>query len=81
MVESCSIIVTESNDLIRPIHDRMPVILHPSDYDTWLDAKITTPEELIPLLKPYPSSEMETYPVSTAVNNPRNDGPDLIKKS
>jgi putative SOS response-associated peptidase YedK len=79
VIESCSIIVTEANELIRPIHDRMPVILADADYTTWLDPTESTQSTLTSLLKPYPASEMELYPVSTAVNNPRNDGPDLIQ--
>ena len=64
---------------MRPIHDRMPVILDPSDYDVWLDPTLEKGEALTGLLRPYPGDDMEAYTVGTAVNNPRNDGPTLIE--
>ena len=73
--ESCSIIVTEANEVLKPIHDRMPVILHNEDYDRWLDPKIGDPATLQGLLKPYPPEEMRAYPVDTVVNSPRNESP------
>ena len=72
-LESCTILTTEPNDLMRPIHDRMPVILAPDDYAQWLDTKLQDPEPLLPLLKPYPDDEMAAHPISTLVNSPRND--------
>ena len=72
-VLSSAIITTEPNEVIAPIHNRMPVILLPEDYDRWLTPGEVPAGELDPLLKPYPSEEMEIYPVSTVVNNPRND--------
>lgn len=71
-VESCTIITTEANDLMRPIHDRMPVILAPQDYDRWLDPQSGS-DRLQSLLRPYPAAEMNAYPVSSQVNNPRNE--------
>jgi putative SOS response-associated peptidase YedK len=79
VIESCTIIVTESNKLIRPIHDRMPVILPATEYDTWLDPGTKT-ETVREMLTPYPASKMELYPVSTAVNNPRNDDQKLVQR-
>lgn len=70
-LESCTLIVTEANALMRPIHHRMPVILDPSDYATWLDPATDTKRELEALLKPYPSESMVAYPVSREVNNPK----------
>lgn len=81
VIESCSIIVTEANQLIEPIHDRMPVILPPKDYDTWLDPGNYDTNTLRKLLRPYPPSKMDLYPVSTAVNNARNQGPELIEEA
>ena len=78
-INSCTIIVGEPNDLVARIHDRMPCILRPSDYDTWLDAEIAAQEELLPLLQPYPAEQMTVYPVSKLVNNPRNKGASLIE--
>jgi putative SOS response-associated peptidase YedK len=72
-LQSCTIITTEPNDLVAPIHDRMPVILPESDYDLWLDPEVGDPKRLKPLLAPYPEHEMEAYPVSTMVNSPAND--------
>jgi putative SOS response-associated peptidase YedK len=60
-------------------HDRMPVILNPSDYDLWLDPSVQDPELLEPLLRPYPSDEMEAYAVSRLVNDPRNEDPKCVE--
>lgn len=78
-METCSILTTASNRLIRPLHDRMPVILPPQEYDLWLDRNIIEPETLQPLYQPYPEDLMEMYPVSPFVNNPRNDSPACIE--
>ena len=77
-IESCTVLTTEANDLMRPIHNRMPVILEAKNYDLWLDAEATKPELLQPLLHPYPTEEMTAYPVSTAVNKPTNDSAECI---
>ncbi len=78
-IESCTIIVTEANDKLKTIHDRMPVILDPEDYATWLDPEIQDPKRLEPLLRSYPGDRMNCYPVSHKVNNPRVDGPECIE--
>lgn len=75
---SCTIVTTTPNELLEPIHNRMPVILAREAYDEWLDPEERGPEALGHLLKPYPASEMRAYPVSTAVNNPGVDAPELI---
>lgn len=77
-VESCTVIVTEANELIRPIHQRMPVILDETHYETWLEPARFDSAKLQELLRPYPADLMEAYPVSTRVNNPRHDAPDCI---
>lgn len=77
-LDSCAIVTTTANDLLRPLHDRMPVILAPKDYDLWLDPSLQDVECLLPLLRPYPAEEMTAYPVSTRVNNPAHDAPDCI---
>lgn len=77
-IETCSILTTSSNELIQPLHDRMPVILRPEHYDLWLDPATTDTEKLKPLYQPCPADLMELYPVSTLVNSPRNDSPDCI---
>ena len=75
---SFTIITTEANELLKPIHDRMPVILRPEDEDRWLDPGPTDTAKLAPLLKPYLTEEMEAYDVSTRVNSPKNDDPVCI---
>ena len=72
-LESCSIIVTEANEIMRPIHDRMPVILAPCDWDAWLEPDAKDAGGLQGLLKPYLAEGMAAWPVSTKVNSPRND--------
>jgi putative SOS response-associated peptidase YedK len=76
---TCCIVMTESNELMRPIHKRMPVIVAPSDYDRWLDPKNTDTAELKVLLRPYPAELMRAYPVSARVNSVRNEDPGLIE--
>jgi len=78
-VESCTILTTEPNDLIRPLHNRMPIILPPTDYALWLDRSVQEPRQLQPLLRPYPAQDMMAYPVSLWVNSPQNDGPRCIE--
>ena len=77
-VESCTIIVTRANELSARIHDRMPVILAPNDFDPWLYPGIET-EKLKALFEPYPARAMTAYPVSRAVGNVRNDEPELVE--
>jgi putative SOS response-associated peptidase YedK len=73
-IESCTIITTEANELMRPLHERMPVIVAPDDYDRWLK------DGPLELLRPYPPHTMEAYRVSTIVNSPRNEQPDCVKR-
>ena len=73
VVESCTILVTEPNELLAPIHDRMPVILDPMDYTAWLDPQQDDPVTLSALLQSYPADLMWAYPVSRRVNNPTNN--------
>lgn len=77
-VESCSVITTTANELMAPIHDRMPVIISPDDYEPWLSAE-TKPVELQSLLRAYPAAQMTAYPVSTRVNSPAYTGADCIE--
>lgn len=79
-IESCTIIVTDANDLMRAIHDRMPVIITPKDYDLWLNPEVGDGERLLPLLIPYPGEDLELYPVSRLVNSPKNDRPELLAR-
>lgn len=74
---TCSIITTDPNELMARIHDRMPVVLDRSDWDTWL-AEGTAADELRSLMHPYPADQLRAYAVSPAVNNVRSEGPDLL---
>jgi putative SOS response-associated peptidase YedK len=80
VIESCTILTTEANEVLRSVHDRMPVILHPETYNVWLEQDVRAIESLKELLGPYPASEMTSYPVSAQVNSPRNQGEDLIAR-
>jgi len=76
-IESCTIITTGANELVRQIHERMPVIIQPEYYDLWLEQN-TNQEKLLQLFKPYPAEEMVAYRVSSKVNSPKNDTPDCL---
>ena len=78
IVESCTVITTDAHDLLMPIHDRMPVILKPEDYDLWLDPQARSPEELKALLKPFQATDMKGYRVSDKVNKADHEGSDLV---
>ncbi|MGD9714048.1 MAG: SOS response-associated peptidase [Thermomicrobiales bacterium] len=78
VVASYTIVTTSANELMRSLHERMPVILHQDDEEEWLDRSVTDPAQLQRLLGPYPAEEMQVVPVSRKVNNVRNDGPDLV---
>lgn len=80
-IDSCTIITTDANELMEPLHDRMPVIVAASDYDLWLDPAVKDVERLQALLQPYPPGEMEAYPVSTVVNNPRNETEKCVERA
>jgi putative SOS response-associated peptidase YedK len=80
VIESCTILTTEANEIFLEAHERMPVILPPETYDVWLDEGVRDVELLKGLLRPYPSSEMTAYPVSARVNSPQNQGAELIEK-
>jgi putative SOS response-associated peptidase YedK len=75
LIYSCTIITTQPNALVQPIHNRMPVILPASAYASWLDPGERSPADLNPLLVPYLAEEMRVYPVSRQVNSPAVDSP------
>ena len=77
-LETFTILTTAANELIAPIHDRMPQILDPEDFDLWLDPSMHDPEQLLPLYKPYPADRLTAYKVPNLVNNPRFDAPACI---
>lgn len=75
---TCTILTTDANELVQPVHDRMPVILTERSLDLWLDRDVPG-EGVASLLRPYPAEEMEAYEVSTRVNYVANDDPELIE--
>ncbi|MEX0830208.1 MAG: SOS response-associated peptidase [Nitrospirales bacterium] len=77
-LESCSLITIHANPLMEPIHHRMPVILPESTYSSWLDPKLNNVIYLSGLIEPFDADKMEAYPVSTMVNNPKNDRAECI---
>jgi putative SOS response-associated peptidase YedK len=79
VVESFNIITTEANDFMKPIHNRMPVILKREDEKTWLESKDAA--QILSLLRPYAAEDMDSYPVSKLVNSPRNEGKEVWVKT
>ena len=78
-LETVTIITTDANDLIRPLHNRMPVILGEEDWAKWLGEEPASEAELKAMLKPYPADKMQLWPVDRRLNNWRNDFADLIR--
>jgi len=77
---SCSVITTGPNELMKEIHDRMPVILNREDESVWLNPAIADPIRLTALLQPFNDALMDTYEVSPMVNSPKNNSIELIQK-
>lgn len=75
---SCTIITTRANEFMRPLHDRMPVVLDAAGRDAWLDAA-SSPDTLQSLLAPAPEAALEAWPVSRRVNSPFNEDPSLVE--
>ena len=80
-VRSVSLITTDPNPLMRPIHDRMPVIVAPEDYAAWLDPRQRDARELMRFVRPYPAERMSAYRVGPRVSRPENDDPSLIAEA
>jgi putative SOS response-associated peptidase YedK len=72
-VETCAILTTEANEVLRPVHDRMPVILAPEDYDLWLARRVGNASDVRLLLRPYPAALMTSHPVGRRMNDVRHD--------
>jgi putative SOS response-associated peptidase YedK len=77
-IETCTLITTAANELATKVHDLMPVILPPEDYDLWLDPEFQDRDKLLSMLRAFPADEMQVRPVSTVVNNARNEGEQCI---
>lgn len=74
-LETVTILTTEPNAVMEPIHDRMPVVLEPDEEESWLHGD---PDEALSICGPYEGGDMEAYEISTAVNNPGNEGPEIV---
>jgi putative SOS response-associated peptidase YedK len=83
-LETCTLLTTDANEAVRALHDRMPVIIDPEDYPTWLGSgRDSTPAELAHLqhlLRPYDASRTVLWPVSTRVNSVRNEGEENLER-
>src|SRR5258708_19895394 len=79
-VETGTILTTKPNALVANVHDRMPVILRPEDFDLWLDPGLTDPARVVDCLKPFDARLMKRYPVSTRVNRPESDDPECARE-
>ena len=73
LLETCTILTTRPNSVVAEVHDRMPAILDPDDYERWLDPGITNSEMILESLKPFDATPMRKHPVSSRVNRPEND--------
>jgi putative SOS response-associated peptidase YedK len=78
ILETCAILTTTANSLMAPLHDRMPVLLHLSEFDLWLDRSMNNPEKLQRLYQSYPAELLQEREVSSMVNNPTHDTPENI---
>lgn len=78
VIETFAILTTTANDLVAPLHDRMPVILHPDTFNLWLSINMHDSEQLKPLYQPFPAAAMTAHKVPDLVNNPRFDSPACI---
>jgi len=76
----CALLTTRANSLMVTIHDRMPVILHPTEFDLWLDRTVDHPHEFERLYQPYPADLLEAWPVSGLVNSPHHDSLECIPR-
>lgn len=77
-LRTCTIVTTDANDLLAPIHDRMPVVLSPADWDVWLDRAVTDTDAVAHLLAAPDPRQFEMFEVSPRVNSVRNNGGDLV---
>ena len=76
--DTCAILTTTANEVVAPVHDRMPVILHSDDHEQWLDSDGLDEDRIVGLLKPYPSDRMRAVPVSRRVNDVAHDDPECL---
>jgi putative SOS response-associated peptidase YedK len=79
VLRTCTIITTEANDAVTPVHDRMPVIVRPEHEALWLNADVRDVAQLMPVLEGLPNEAIHMYQVSPQVNSPKNDIPELVE--
>jgi putative SOS response-associated peptidase YedK len=79
-LDTFSIVTTEANEITEPIHDRMPVVLHPRDHDRWLN-DYDESRPLLDQLRPYESEDMRKTPANRSVGNVRNNGPEMLNSA
>ncbi len=77
-IESCTILTTAANPTLRPLHERMPVIVAPADYDAWLTAGALPAEKMADIFRSSPCAALELHAVSNYVNSPRHDDPQCL---
>jgi putative SOS response-associated peptidase YedK len=80
VIETCTILTTKPNPLVAEVHDRMPVLLRPEDYDLCLDPSVSDPNRVIECLAPFDARLMKKYPVSARVNRPENDDEECARE-
>lgn len=80
VVETCTILTTKPNTLVADVHNRMPAMLRPEDYELWLDPGITDSWRVVDCLKPFDANLMKKYPVSVRVNRPENDDQECARE-
>ena len=80
-IKTCTIITTEANDAIKPVHNRMPGILSAEAESLWLDQSVSDPSTLISMLHPCPDNLIRMHAVSTRVNSSRSDLPEMIEEA
>lgn len=78
-IESCAILTTSANAMMASLHERMPVILNPTDFQRWLDPEVRDVSGIVNLLVPLATDDLVAAPVNTIINNPRNDSPACIE--
>ena len=80
-VQTCTVLTTSANDLMAPIHDRMPVVLAPDQHENWLNQSNRLVDTIQPMMSPLHTDSLQAYPVSTFVNRPSNDSKECIARS
>jgi len=78
-LDSCSIIVMPANDVMRPLHERMPAFIAPVHYDYWIDPKVTDKAEILGYINSAPSTSLQFYPISPWINSPKHDDERCIR--